>query len=341
MIKLKKIILVANFIFIAFILSSYINSYAQNFEVRHADSLEILDQFIDVNGNIVINYKDAIIEAPKGRIETGEDGKPKAAVFTGRAMITLNDRELEADKITFKIDEETVIADGETLSRLKDKNGKLITIRADYQKLFWNGNDAEGKGNIITHYEDIKVLSDEVKVLYKENKPDEAIFYGINNYAVLEQPTSKTTSNSITFNIKTNQIHASGDVNSTIWADEKIEKEKQDPVHLIADDVFIEDEANNIIAKGSKNLVMVKYQETEGESIKAHLTKNLDTGRAEKIIFQGNATVSQPDRELISEEVIFNFQDKALTSNTKTNIRPKTIIFKKEVKIEEKVEPTN
>lgn len=300
----------------------------EEFEVKHADILEIIGDKIIINGNLNLKYGDAIISAPKGEIETNNGKEATKAIFSGRVKINLNDRKIEADKIIFVINNKYLIADGKTKSEFKDEKGKTIIITADYQKLNWNGEDANAKGNIQAIYEDTSVKSDEALIIYKGKKPSHAIFYGINKYATLERPSSFTNAKSITFDIQTKEISASGNVQSTIWPDEEKNKDEQDPVIVKADDVFIEDNLKNVIAKGSENLVDVTYQTTMGNSQKATLVKDSKTGKPDKIIFEGKALVTQPDKQLISEVVYFNFKDKNLISNTKTNIRPKTIIFK-------------
>lgn len=62
----------------------------------------------------------------------------------------------------------------------------------------------------------------------------------------------------------------------------------------------------------------------------AILLREEKSGNPEKIIFKGNADVTQEDKQISSEEVVLNINNKKLTSNTRTNIRPKTKIFKED-----------
>ena len=90
-------------------------SLAQELEIKHADSLEADKEEIIIKGNIIINHRDATIEAPEGKIETNSEGKPSKAIFSGRAKLKLKDRSLEADKITVSIADETIQAEGNTI----------------------------------------------------------------------------------------------------------------------------------------------------------------------------------------------------------------------------------
>lgn len=303
-------------------------AYANEFELKHADSLEASKEEYQISGDILINYDGATIQAPYGTVQTSQEGSPKRAIFTGRVQIKMDDRTLAADKVTILIDKQTIFAEGNTISNLVDKEGKEITISSDYQELHWSGENAKAKGNLKTTYEDTEVTSDEALILYKNKKPNEAIFYGTNSKVKIEQPNHHTTANSITFNLENRNIHASGDVDNVSWVDDTKSKTEQDPVILNTEDLTIKNKEGKIIANGPNKKVKLVYQDTTGESLRALLFKNQETKKPEKIIFEGKAKVSQSDKELISEQVIFNFEDKKLTSNTVVNKRPKTLIYK-------------
>ncbi len=324
---MKKSILILTILFSLTLLKA--DATSEEFEIKHADSLEADEAQINVQGNILIKYKDAIIEAPDGKINTNQEGKPDNALFYNRAKIKLKDRKIEADKITVSIQDETIYAEGNTSSELKDKNNSSITITSDYQELHWNGENASAKGNIKTTYQDTKVTSDEAKIVYKNKKPYQAIFTGNTKPAYMEQENHKTFAREFIFDINTNDIYAKREVTSTIWPYKTKPKNKQNPISLNADELFIDHKTEEVSARSRSNRVKITYEDTKGESNEALLLRNKENKKPEKIIFKGNANVSQTDKELSSEEVVFNFNDKKLTSNTITNIRPKTLIFKK------------
>lgn len=314
-------------ILLVFLLISINRSYAEDFEIKHADLLEVENEEITIRGNIVINFKDAFVEAPYGKVET-VNGKAEKAVFNEGAKIKLKDRLLEADKITISIKEKTISAEGNVLSSLKDKENNLINISSDYQELKWTGEGAKASGNLMTKYKDTFVNSDEAQIIYKNKKPYLAIFYGLINPVNIKQPTSSTTSKEIIFDLFSKNTKAIGNVKTLIWPDNEKPQQEQDPVTLLTEELLIDNKTHEVIAKSTKNNVKVTYQETTGESKEALLTRNKENDKPEQIIFKGNANVSQLDKQLSSQEIVFNFRDKKLTSITKTNIRPKTLIFK-------------
>ncbi|OGI06767.1 MAG: hypothetical protein A3I68_08470 [Candidatus Melainabacteria bacterium RIFCSPLOWO2_02_FULL_35_15] len=324
---MKKYILIFAMLFLLTPLKG--RTASEEFEIKHADSLEADGAQINVQGNILIKYKDAVIEAPEGRINTNQEGKPDNALFYSRAKIKLKDRKIEADKITVSIQDETIYAEGNTSSELKDKNNNLITITSDHQELHWNGENANAKGNIKTTYQDTKVISDEAKIIYKNKKPQQVIFTGSTKPAYMEQENHKTLAKELIFDINTNDIYAKGEVTSVIWPYKTKPKNKQNPISLNTDELFIDHKTGEVSAKGNLSRVKITYEDTKGESNEALLLRDEENKKPEKIIFKGNANVSQADKELSSEEVVFNFNDKKLTSNTITNKRPKTLIFKK------------
>lgn len=306
---------------------------AEEFEIKHADSLEADKGSINVMGNILIKYKDATIEAPEGFLETNEEGKPYQATFTGRAKIKLKDRKIEGDKITVNITDQVVRAYGNTLSELRDKKNIPITIASEFQELFWNGEDANANGNLRATYMDTVISSDEAKIIYKNKKPFQAIFTGNKQEANLEQPNNITSAQRFIFDINTQNLEAQKDVKSIIWPDNKKSKEEQPPVHLTANELFIDQASSTITAKANEEKqVMLNYETTIGESNEGILYRDKATGKPQQIVFKGQAKVSQEDKNLASEEIVFNVETKKLTSNTIDNKRPKTTFFKKKEK---------
>lgn len=325
---MRNLFLLSSFILLFFIFCK--TALAQEeFEIKHADKLEADKNQISLKGNLIINYKDATIEAQEGKIETTSEGQPDKAFFFPRAKVKLKDRLLEADKITVLIKDKKMHAEGNTQAVLKDKKNDSIIVMCDHQEVFWSGEGANGKGNLTTTYKETLVTSDQANIIYKNKRPNQAVFSGTQMSANLEQPTNQTSADEIIFDIPTHDIHAFGNVKTLIWPDETKPKNDQDPILVTTEDILVDQTSGTVIAKSGTNKVKVIYQETKGESFEAVLLKNKGSGKPERIIFKGNATVSQPDKQISSEEVIFNFADKKLTSNTKTNIRPKTLIFKK------------
>lgn len=305
-------------------------SYANEIEIQHADLLELEKKEIKVKGKVKIKYKDITIEAPEGVLKKETNENYESAAFIGRAKLNSNDRFLEADKIIIMLNKNLIIAEGNTISKLKDKDNNLIKINCDYQELYWDGKDASARGNLVVFYKDTKINSDKAKVVFKNNKPTQAIFNSEKMNVKVEQTTNSTTAMEFILDISTHDLWAFGDVKSTIWPNTMIERTRQDPIYLTTDDLYIDNSTGRVIAKGRGKQVLITYQETKGESDEAILLRKENTGKPEKITFTGNANVNQIDKQISSHEVVFNFDDKKLTSNTIVNKRPKTIIFKNE-----------
>ncbi len=310
-------------------LFSYCSTYAKDeFEIKHADSLEADKQAISINGNINVEYKDALIEATQGKIDSDINGEPYTASFTGKAKLKLKDRFLEADTITIIINDKKIIATGKVYSELKDKKQNPIIITSDYQELYWSGENAKAKGNITTKCEDLIISSEEANIIYKNKKPVQALFTGTKPQANLMQPTNSTYADEFAIDIKTHNVLAIGNVKSTIWPNTDKPKSDQEPISLSTENLYIDDSTGTITAKSVHKKVNFIFETTNGESLEAKLVRNDKTKKPEKIVFIGSADVVQEDKKLSSEEIVFNFSDKKLTSNTKTNVRPKTLIFK-------------
>jgi len=321
-----------SFFLILYFLATPLSGYAEEFEIKHADNLEADKQQISIKGNILIKYKDALIEAPEGKVETDEDGKPTTAIFTGRAKIKLKDRKIEADKIKIVLTDQSIKAEGNVISELKDKKSNPITIASDSQDLYWNGEDANANGNIRTTYGDTIISSDTAKVVYKNKKPYQAFFTGEKRKANLEQPNNLISAKQFIFDINTQDIKAESDVKGIIWPHKEKTKEEQQPINITSDELFINQADSTITAKSAPpRLINLSYEGTIGRSNEGVLLREKSTGKPKKLIFKGNADVKQEDKQLTSEEIVFNIEEKKLFSNTKDNTRPKTTFFKKAV----------
>ena len=306
------------------------DSNSQDFEINHADSLEATEQEIAISGNIIVTYKNATVLAPKAIITNDLQGKAEKAVFIGNSKLHLSDRELSADKITIYLNTKLIIAEGNTKSKLTDKNKSELLIEANYQELSWEGEGAKATGNIKTNYQDTEVISDKAKIIYKDKKPVKAIFDSINEPATLKQKNHLTKAFIFNFDINTKDVTASESVESIIWPYSTQSRENQSTIHLNTDELYLNHETEEGTATSKKNKVKLTYEDTSGESNKALLIRDKTTKKPDKIIFTGQADVNQKDKKLSSEEIIFNFNDKKLVSSKVSNIRPKTIIFKQD-----------
>ena len=166
-------------------------------------------------------------------------------------------------------------------------------------------------------------------MVYKNNKPYQAIFLSTTKQASFEQPNHLTFAKEFVFDIKTRDIIAKEQVTSTVWPYEDMNRDEQSAINLNTDELFIEDKTGTIIANKEENKVKLSYEDTDGKSNQAVLIRDKEDKKPEKIIFKGEADVTQLDKRLLSEEVVFKFAEKKLISNTTTKVRPKTLIFKK------------
>ena len=62
---MKKISLISGAIYLIMTAMPLL-SFAEEIQIKHADILEVDKEQILIKGNIIINFKDAVIEAPGG-----------------------------------------------------------------------------------------------------------------------------------------------------------------------------------------------------------------------------------------------------------------------------------
>ena len=270
---MKKILLFSFIVLTVLSISSQ-EAYSQDFEIKHADSLEASENEILISGGILVTYETAVIMAEKAVIFSDADGKAEKAIFLGTSKIELNDRNIQADKITVYLNTKLISAEGNTTSKLINKDKTEILIKADYQELNWEGENTKAAGNIKTNYQDTEVLSDKAEIIYKGTKPDKAIFYSTNKSATLSQKNHLTRANAFTFDIATKDVTADENVESIIWPYTSQAKEQQNKISVTTDNLYLNHLSEEATAKSHKNKVKLTYEDTYGESNEAVLVRN-------------------------------------------------------------------
>lgn len=77
-----------------------------------ANEQEFAGDHVNAKGNVKVVYKESIILAPLATLFKDAQGQPQTAVFTGHSRLTQGTNKIDADKLTFEIATQKIIADG-------------------------------------------------------------------------------------------------------------------------------------------------------------------------------------------------------------------------------------
>lgn len=83
-----------------------------------ANEQEFADDHMIARGNVRVTHKDTIIDAPMATLYKDAAGKPQRAVFTGHPRLKQGLNKIDADKLIFEINTQTIFAEGNAHSEV-------------------------------------------------------------------------------------------------------------------------------------------------------------------------------------------------------------------------------
>ncbi len=203
-----------------------------------ANEQEFAGEQVIARGNVRVVYKESVIVAPLATLFRDAGGNPQRAVFTGHPRLVQGTSLVIADKLTFEIANQKVLAEGnahsEVLSQSSDDSGSTtvspagssssgfkkpsaqerIITDSDRQEYDKSCEKFEAIGHVRVKHGDIFVTSDKLQLVYGANrKPETAVFTG---GVVATQGQNKTTADIITYFLTTKRLQASGHVKSQV-----------------------------------------------------------------------------------------------------------------------------
>src|SRR5215471_7621720 len=213
-----------------------------------ANEQEFAGEQVVAKGNVRVVYKESVIVAPLATLFRDPGGNPQRAVFTGHPHLVQGTNLVDADKLTFEIANQKVLAEGhahsEVVSQSSDDGDpnkessapqtpggkapaateKIITD-SDRQEYDKSCEKFEATGHVRVKHGDINVSSDRLQLVYGANrKPETAVFTG---GVVATQGSNKTTADIVTYFLSTKRLQASGHVKSQVIQQKKADGSKK------------------------------------------------------------------------------------------------------------------
>ncbi len=221
-----------------------------------ANEQEFTGDQILATGNVRVTYKDTVIHAPQAVLTRAANGTPQQAVFTGFPHLLQGSNIINAEKLSFDIANQKILAEGKAHSEiissdstppskppaavnsiqatqppLAEKVEKVFTD-ADRQEYDSNTLEFAAYGHVHLLHGDITVYSHQLKLLYgPSKKPETAVFTG---KVLAIQGKNNTHADVITYSLVTRRLQASGHVRSKIIQEKKSEATESDtPVAMV------------------------------------------------------------------------------------------------------------
>lgn len=214
-----------------------------------ADEQEFAGDQVLARGNVRVSYKGSVIVAPAATLFRDAAGNPQKAVFTGHPRLVQGTNLVNADKLTFEIASQKVLAEGnahsevvsqtsddQDLSKLKAGSQvspgikkpaaqERIITDSDRQEYDKSSDKFEAIGHVRVRHGDIFVTAERLQLVYGANKkPETALFTG---NVVATQGQNKTIADVITYMLLTKRLQASGHVKSQVIQPRKADGAKK------------------------------------------------------------------------------------------------------------------
>lgn len=325
-----------------------------------AEEQEFAGDEVLAHGNVKVVYKDSTIQASEATLFKNGEGKPEKAIFTGWPKLTQGKNSISGQKLIFDIESSKVIAEGHAHSEVStadagtdvsdlaedskdakkpksDKPQRIITD-SDRQEFDRQTDKFEATGHVRVVHGEIMVVSDDLKLIYGENrKPETALFTG---HVTAKQGKNQTAADTIRYSLKTKRLQASGNVRSKVIqkgdlkAEAPVKKVSPGPGAAIAATSAGDEQQVDkyvIITSDSQDYskltgrvsadgnVHVYYEDMVGMGPKVILVRT-DDGKAEKAVFHGRSQVSQPGRRWIADSITLRVPDKRVIAEGNTKV---------------------
>lgn len=208
-----------------------------------ANEQDFVGDQVVAHGNVHVTYKDTVITAPQAVLTRNEGGSPQSAVFTGYSKMVQHGSSMAADKLTFDIAAEKILAEGNSHSEIISNGdddtpapGKTaptkpaaastasgaperIITDADRQEYERSTDKFEAQGHVRVIHGDIHVSADKLQLVYGvDKKPETAIFTG---RVTALQGKNNTQADNITYSLTTRRLQATGHVRSKVIQEKK------------------------------------------------------------------------------------------------------------------------
>lgn len=276
----------------------------QNFQVENNTAY--------FNGNVKVAYGNITIASPKAVLNSNVKGEPEKATFSEGASVIKADKEssdkLTADSVTLMLASNQLIAEGNTYSEIKQNTPAAITVRANRQELNNVSNEIKASGGVTINYKGMKISGEQaVLITSASGKPYKATITG---NARIVRDTSTISAGSISIELSTHNLTASGGVNTVTTL------KGAGKVSMSSSYQQYDKGSNTIIGSGK---VKVVYQDYVATGPKATLFTSSDNS-LQKIIFSGRAQIRDVAREVSANTISVSFNPKNFTAegNVKT-----------------------
>ena len=265
------------------------------------------DNKIKFEGDVHVNIGDVHVVGDAADVTLTPKNKLNVATFYDKpyAYETKQNkkREVKANILKVSLLNKVIRAEGDTLLTVTDGKTPVAVITADAQEYDTNKNIMTATGKVVIKYEDIETFSD--KAIMQTDKNGNIKKMDLIGNAKLEEKGNHAEANHFTYNAVTDELTASGNVNSVAIMD------NGEKLTLKSDYQHFNKKTNTFMGSGH---VRVWYMDYYGQGPKISFYPDKKSNKPNEIYFVGRSSVSQNEKVIYADKIQMILSPKSFTA---------------------------
>ena len=265
------------------------------------------DNKIHLDGNVKIQIDDVTLTSPRavGNIDP-KTSKLKDAHFLDNPYAYQikgsKKNEIKAEIIKMSLLTKVLTATGNTQSIAMEKGTPIITINADEQAYDTKSDILTADGAVIIHYKDVETFSDKAKANVTPNGDLKRM--EIEGNAKIRQKNNKLDADKFIYNVQADEFISQGNAYSDITEDNT-------RIQVWSKFQQYNKKSGIILASGNVKIV---YNDYTAWGPKATAYPDPQTGKMNKIVFQGRSKIEQNGRTIEANHITMTMTPKNFTA---------------------------
>jgi lipopolysaccharide export system protein LptA len=298
----KKRYIITIFTFVLFLLITIPVSLATTVTIQaDKQNFQVSDNTAYFEGNVKVDYGQISITSPKAVLTANEKGEPDKAVFSNGVSAIRKEKDasdkVTAENMTFMLNTNELIAQGNVHSELKQGSSASVTIRADRQEFNNASNEVRASGGVSVRYQNMNFSASQAKLFTVNGKPHKAELIG---NAKINRDNTNITAGNINYDINSGNMTASNGVNTVARLKDGSR------VSMSSSHQQYNKNSNIIIGSGHVKVIYQDYVAT-GPKATIYTTSN---GDLDKIVFSGRATITDSKRKVSADIITVSMNPK-------------------------------
>lgn len=262
----------------------------------------------NLNGNVVVKYKDYVITSTLADMDIDAAGEPKIANFFKRprvkhfkppepgspSNIKGTEDNVVGDVVRIFLNDNIFGAEGNVESHITTVAADPFTIRSDVQQIDNNQKTVTANGQVRVEYQGSTAYSSNALMRMNQGgKAERVIFTG---GARLVKDTSEVTGERITLEVGSGNMYAENTVRTRV--DLKDNQSGPDQILIYSDYQNYDKASDKMLASGHVKIIYGDYVATGPRA-----TFNLQNGNVKNILLTGRPTIIEKARKVTADKI--------------------------------------